>query len=273
MNAAPYKIVTVCTGNICRSPLAEALLRESLDTPALDVSSAGIMAAVGGSVPRQQLRIAAKLGVRGLETHRPQPLTRRMIEDADLVLGMSRGHRKRIVRMDPEAVRRTFTIREFARLAPLVTVEDVEVLVANGMDSVPAAIEAVASKRGLLPPPKFPEEFDVIDPFKQKKSVYKLSRDELVPAVKVTGDFLASIIDIFGAERTVREDAVIELDAPAPLGSALDDIAEIAGGQGEPLSMLPKRSVLRRTSSNFTTTTARAERSIPTWPGVESRGA
>lgn len=273
MNAAPYKIVTVCTGNICRSPLAEALLCQSLAEAAFDISSAGIMAAVGAAVPRQQLRIAKKLNLVGLEKHQPQPLTQDIIKNSDLVLGMSRGHRKRIVRMDPGAVRKTFTIREFARLAPLVMVEDVEALVQDGLDPIPAAVEAVASKRGLLPPPKFAEEFDVIDPFKQKTSVYKLSRDELLPAAQVTSDFLNSIISIFGSQRRTTAENVVELDLPEVVDPETGEFTRIDTGQFAVLNDLPKRSEIRRSQMKSVAGPGGVGRSIPRRLDSDSRGA
>ena len=121
-----FRILTVCTGNICRSPLAESILRQDLPAEHFTVSSAGIMAVPNGQVPDPQLRIGKAIGITDLDQHRAQSLTEGRLGLADLVLGLSRGHRKRTVRLDPVAVRKTFTLREFAHLAPYVTPEDVE---------------------------------------------------------------------------------------------------------------------------------------------------
>lgn len=170
------------------------------------------MASIGETVPEPQLRIARRLHLEGLEDHTPQFLDRTLISDADLILAMSRQHRKSVARLDPTAMRRNFTIREFARLAPLVTFDDVQTLVDQGKEPLAAAVDAVAGKRGLLPPPKFQEELDVIDPYKQGASVYRLSRDELVPAAKTVSDYLTSIQSIYDAE-----------SIGGPEGSAVED--------------------------------------------------
>ena len=191
-------ILTVCTGNICRSPLAEYLLREDLPPEEFNISSAGIMAVPDGRVPTQQLRIAASIGIGGMEAHRAQMLTKGRLGVSDLILALSRGHRKRIVRMDPQVVRKTFTLREFAHLASHVTPADVEECIPENASTLHAAVEAVARMRGMVPPPGSMEDFDVIDPFRQSRAIYKLSRDQLVPAAETTAAYLNGIVDLFG---------------------------------------------------------------------------
>lgn len=192
------RILTVCTGNICRSPLAEAVLRQDLPSEYFSVSSAGIMAVPQGSVPEPQLRIAETVGVTDLVSHRARALTPGKIGASDLLLGLSRHHRKRIVRMDPQAVRRTFTLREFAHLAFTVTPAEVELHLAESKDPFTAGVEAVTRKRGMAGPPASPEDFDVVDPFRQSRKIYILSRDQLVPAAEIVGAYFNGILDIFG---------------------------------------------------------------------------
>ena len=200
-----FRVAAICTGNICRSPLGEALLRRDLTSDLFAISSAGIMAATGALVPRQQIRIAEQLGVEGLQEHQPRLVDEEYVSGQNLILAMSRGHRKRLMQRDPGGTRRTFTIREFARLAPLVTPDDVEEAVAGGLAPLSAAVEAVARKRGLLPPPQFAEELDVIDPYRQSASVYRLARDELVPAARTTADYLTAVVGLYGVEPAVRK--------------------------------------------------------------------
>lgn len=292
MSLAPFRIVTVCTGNICRSPLGEALLRQELTLPDFEIASAGIMAVIGAHVPRPQMRIAKGLGVSGLEAHKPQLVTEEFVENADLILGMSRGHRKRVVRLDPQAVRKTFTIREFARLAPLVTPNDVREFMEPGVSALAAAVEAVGSKRGLLPPPKFVEEFDVIDPYKQGRSVYKLSRDELVPAVEVTSAFFKSIASMFpqaedkggaglrvvvrnraqGIEAAKLEEAVAaasRVPVKVRTGQTIATLTPVS------LDSLPRRSSIHRIIKDDGASGSDTEKahSIPKWSDLTREGA
>lgn len=193
-----FRITTVCTGNICRSPLAESLLRAELPSGIFTVNSAGVAAVVQGTVPEQQLRIGDALGVTDLREHRAQALTPGMIGISDLILGMSRGHRKRLVRLDPQALRRTFTLREFAHLAEYVTPEDVEAALSDSANPLAAAVEAVARLRGMVPPLPSKAHQDIVDPFRKTRAVYRQSRDELVPAADITAAYLNGVVEIFG---------------------------------------------------------------------------
>ena len=228
-----FRVLTVCTGNICRSPLAESLLREDLPAEFFTASSAGIMAVPNGQVPKPQVRIGEAMGIKDLPLHRAQMLTEGKLGVSDLVLALSRGHRKRIVRMDPQVVRKTFTLREFAHLASHVTPADVERCIPESVSTLHAAVEAVARMRGMVPPPGSMEDFDVIDPFRQSRAIYKLSRDQLVPAAETTAAYLNGILDIFGSGEFEGERR--EMTEP--------DIVS----QGIPkIPALPKRAELRR---------------------------
>ena len=195
-----FKLMTVCTGNICRSPLAQALLRRDLPSDVFSVSSSGIKAVPSAPVPPRQVELGRELGVLGLEEHVAQPTTADLLAGSDLILSMSRGHRKYVMRMDPSVARRSFTLREFARLAATVTPDDVRANLEMSVSPLHAAVEAVAQKRGLVPPPESPEDLDIVDPYKQRRAVYRRSRDELVPAAHVTAKFLNLIVELFDVE-------------------------------------------------------------------------
>lgn len=88
------KILIVCTGNVCRSPLAEALLRHGLALRGKDcirVASAGTSAAPGDPASEGSYLVALEHGL-DLSAHRSRPLTRDLVEGADIVFGMSGHH-------------------------------------------------------------------------------------------------------------------------------------------------------------------------------------
>ncbi|MBI1313063.1 hypothetical protein GC176_17375 [bacterium] len=105
-------VIFVCTGNTCRSPLAEALLRGKLtqrlqcsldDLPERGwyVSSAGLAAGYGSPASPESVQLAREHGV-DLTPHESQPLTERLLNHADFVYTMTRGHRDAILSRRPD---------------------------------------------------------------------------------------------------------------------------------------------------------------------------
>jgi protein-tyrosine phosphatase len=110
-------ILLVCTGNTCRSPMAEALCRKMIaDRLGCDPSevgdrgvmimSAGISAMMGARPTPEAVSVLSKLGLQ-LADHESQPLTSQLVQHADLIWTMTRSHRQAIVSQWPEASSRT----------------------------------------------------------------------------------------------------------------------------------------------------------------------
>lgn len=183
--ASTPRILTVCTGNICRSPLAEALLRARLADLDVIVSSAGTQAMVGHEMTPQAQQLAVRLGADAAvaAAHRARYLVDPMLLEADLVLAMSREHRTDALHLTPNRVQHVLTIREFARLAAELDDEAIRAA-ADGAGSAPAqrfaaAILAVSARRTGAGT----DDDDVTDPYRRSDATYELAARQIDPGV------------------------------------------------------------------------------------------
>ncbi|EEW50936.1 low molecular weight phosphotyrosine protein phosphatase [Corynebacterium efficiens YS-314] len=196
-----FRILTVCTGNICRSPLAEQLLKSRFQgVDQIEFDSAGTQAMVDDPMPEHSLRIARGLEILDSELHRGKQLTEAHLDAADLILAMDRGHRRQIVELSPRATRKVFTIREFKRLIDVTRDEDLraEVIASDGtpVGKLRAAVEAARLGRSDLSPLDNPDDDDVIDPYGKFEAVYDASAQQLIPVVEVVASYLRRAMEI-----------------------------------------------------------------------------
>jgi len=112
-------ILVVCTGNVCRSPLAEGFLRDALErrfgSDAPLVASAGTWGWEGSPAVDETVIVAAERGV-DISGHIARRLLPEHVDAADLVLAMAGEHRAAVASAVPGAGGRTFTLKELVRL-------------------------------------------------------------------------------------------------------------------------------------------------------------
>ncbi len=104
-------VLAVCTGNICRSPMAEALL--AIGLPSVQVRSAGLGALVGEPADRHARALMQERGI-SIEDHRAQQINRMLCQSADLILVMETAQRRQLETMYPFASGRVFRLDEAA---------------------------------------------------------------------------------------------------------------------------------------------------------------
>ena len=114
--AAPFRVLFVCIGNVCRSPVGERLLAARLPTDRFEVGSAGVGAMTGYAMSRYAAEELRSYGgdPTGFAARQMSP---DLVEGSDLVLTATRELRSQVLAEVPTALRRTFTILEFAALA------------------------------------------------------------------------------------------------------------------------------------------------------------
>jgi protein-tyrosine phosphatase len=164
----------------------ERLLSSKLG-PTVRVASAGTHALVGHPIsePMAALLRRAAIEEAPFEARR---LSEQLLKDADLVLPLTRAQRGLVVELWPAAVRRTFTLREFARLVSHV---DPSALPAGTpAERLRAAIPLAAAERGRER--TAPDDDDVIDPFRLSNEVYEQSFTQIASAVEQVVDLIVT---------------------------------------------------------------------------------
>lgn len=180
------RVLFVCSGNICRSPLGAQVLAARLggDDAAFTIESAGTIADDGapmdGAASAQSLRLGGDPSA-----HRSRYLTADIAASADLVLTAERSHRAAVVSLAPRAAKRAFTIKQFARVLEGLEPQDLA-----DVHTPEALVERVARLRGTVPQPADPAADDVDDPYRRSTGTHERVADEIDAALAVIADAL-----------------------------------------------------------------------------------
>ncbi|MGW7004751.1 arsenate reductase/protein-tyrosine-phosphatase family protein [Streptomyces sp. NPDC054933] len=170
-----FRVLYVCTGSVCRSPMAERLTRLELDRRLGDgaaqiaVRSAGTWGHVGAPMEAHAATVLAEYGA-DPDGFRGRELIDDHVIEADLVLTATRDHRAQVVSMGHAAGLRTFTLKEFTRLVRAIdptTLPDGCVI-----DRARALVRAAAALRGWLQAPNA-EADEVYDPYGAPVTVFR----------------------------------------------------------------------------------------------------
>lgn len=159
-----FTVLFVCTGNICRSPVAERLFRARVNGAVpLTAVSAGVAGLTGRPMDQASALALRRLGV-DPGGHVGRRLSTELVSAADLILTAELTHRARLIQANPAAHARTFTLREFGRLGaglpsrkPPLTEETLRSRVAEvadrrgDVDAAPAGGDDIADPLGASP--------------------------------------------------------------------------------------------------------------------------
>jgi protein-tyrosine phosphatase len=181
-----FDLLFVCTGNICRSPMAELIAVDELtkslgaEAPRIRVHSSGTHGLVHHPLDATAAEAITALGV-GDYGFRARRLVAEMVTDADLVLTATRQHRSAAVSLAPRAAARTFTIREFARLCSQV--DPATITDADPVERFRALVPAAAAHRGHVHVPAYEDDID--DPYGGKRSEFDVCAADIAASLRV----------------------------------------------------------------------------------------
>jgi protein-tyrosine phosphatase len=176
---ATYRVLAVCTGNICRSPALERLWTMTFGPLGrLEVVSAGTDAVVGAPIDGPVAELLEQAGARTSDFAARQ-LTADLLGSADLVIGFTRRHRAAAVKLVPAAVRRSFTLVELARMLEHLDPAEVDDRVgpmASPGERLETAVRLAQRHRA---PAANPQDDDVEDPYGRPQQVYSRVFDQI----------------------------------------------------------------------------------------------
>ncbi|QHZ49274.1 low molecular weight protein arginine phosphatase [Paenibacillus larvae] len=176
------RILFICTGNTCRSPLAEGILRKLAEEKGLDIEvrSAGVFAEEGRPISSHSAQILKEYGHE--ETMNSRQLNEQDVQWADLILTMTMGHKSNVVSRHPETVDKIYTLKEFVEDDGEVRtiIEEREKLMTDIQikHSLSQEITVEEKTRIFLLENQLPS-YDISDPFDGSMHVYKETAEEI----------------------------------------------------------------------------------------------
>ncbi len=184
--ATRFEMVFVCHANVCRSPIAQLLTARTL-ADCLGAGAAGFTVSSAGTHALADERLhphaALVLGESGIEagSFRSRVLTPQVLAKPDLVLTATRRERAHCVTLVPAVLRRTFTLRQFARLA--CAVDPARLGGLTPVSRARALVGSIAEVRGSLQPVGA-EEDDIADPVGGRLDGFRECASQIATAVE-----------------------------------------------------------------------------------------
>lgn len=175
-------ILFVCTGNTCRSPMAEGMLRDLIDKQGLQIQvhSAGVSANEGLSISEHTARILKDKGIANQLTSKA--VTEQGIEAADLILTMTTSHKRYLIERFPQIVDKAYTLKEYVADDPAVMdlIQERKELIAELQMKLALSQEITKEEQErLIALEQDMPNYDVMDPYGGSMEDYRRCADEI----------------------------------------------------------------------------------------------
>lgn len=178
-------ILFICTGNTCRSPMAEGLMRRLAQEAGLEltIKSAGVAAMVGGPISAHSKRVLEDKGAQAEFVS--QAVNDELVEEADLILTMTVRHKQQVLARFPAAASKIYVLKEYAQDDPFISKnfsdeELVEMLLQQSLTGTSTTHDK--SRTSFLD--RLEEDCDISDPFGGSLRDYKMCADEIEDALQ-----------------------------------------------------------------------------------------
>lgn len=182
------RLLTVCTGNICRSPYAQLALQHAMDSVrpgGFEVTSAGTQALIGNAVDAGSAGILTSRGIAS-DTFAARQISEQIMCDVDIALPLEVSHRKIVLSYSPRHLKRAYTLKEFARLLDAAGEREPWTTRLAGLSTLEERWTALpahlARERGLNRVPDGVD--DIADPYRQPQEVFDRMAAEVDAAIE-----------------------------------------------------------------------------------------
>lgn len=191
-----FQILTVCTGNICRSPAAELLLQKHLDE-SVTVDSAGTYAMRGYPVHEPMATILEKNGIES-DAFVAKQITSKIVQDSNLIVTATFEHRSRVLEESPVALKKAYTLVEFTRILGICITDKAEELRDLFQDKELTDAEKLTVIMPLLgkykrPNPEGASADEISDPYRRSDAHYRQAYDQISGCAQKIAGLLHSL--------------------------------------------------------------------------------